>query len=79
MSLKSNKEVLASFEDFRHDLSNNLVQHSWNEDFGKDSGSTYNVQESTSSDFQLQEMDQNKDLMLAENTSFSKIKILPRF
>ena len=67
---------MASFEDFRYDLSNNLVQHSWSEDFGKDSGSTYNVQESTDSDFQRQEIDQNEDLMPPENTLSSKIKIL---
>ena len=76
MSLKSNKEVLASFEDFRQDLSNNLVQHSWSADFGKDSGSTYNVQERTDSDLKQEDMDQKEDLMPAENISSSKIKIL---
>merc|ERR1719507_1435040 len=76
VSLRSNKEVLASYEDFRHELSNNLVQHSWSEDFGKDSGSTRNnIQECTNSDLQSGEMDQIARLP-SENTSSSEIKIL---
>ena len=33
VSLISTKEVLASYEEFRSYLSNNIVKNSWNEDF----------------------------------------------
>ena len=59
-----------------NDLSNNLVQNSWSEDFGKDSGSTDNVQECTDGDLLLGKMDQSGDLLPSENTSFSEIEIL---
>ena len=39
VSLISTKEVLASYEEFRSHLSNNIVKHSWNEDFDEVSAS----------------------------------------
>ena len=32
MSLQSTREALASYEEFRTHLSNNIVEHSWSED-----------------------------------------------
>ena len=39
ISLISAKEVLSSYEEFRSHLSNNIVKHSWNEDFDEIAGS----------------------------------------
>ena len=36
MSLKSTKELLGSYEEFRGHLANNIVEHSWPEDNPKD-------------------------------------------
>ena len=36
MSLKSTKEVLASYEEFRGHLANNIMEHSWSEDNPKE-------------------------------------------
>ena len=36
MSLKSKRELLGSYEEFRGHLANNIVEHSWSEDNPKD-------------------------------------------
>ena len=78
VSLKSKKENLASYEDFRNHLSNNIVQYSWCEDSLRESGNKrHTVQASSDSDLLSRKAKQNEDLQLSnQNASTSNIKIL---
>ena len=78
VSLKSKKENLASYEDFRHHLSNNIVQYSLCEDSVEESGNKRNTAPSPPhNDSQSRKTEQNEDLQLSnQNASTSDIKIL---
>ena len=78
VSLKSKKENLASYEDFRNHLSNNIVQYSWCEDsLGESGNKRHTVQASSDSDLLSRKAKQNEDLQLSnQNASTSNIKIL---
>ena len=82
VSLISTKEVLASYEEFRSHLSNNIVKHSWNEDFDEISASLQDIENTkeilqwegeeknvaTSSDIQIQDSWSESDVDRSGNT-----------
>ena len=77
MSLKSNKAELASYEEFRQNLSSNIIMHSWSEQSLEDPESNSKVQNSRTVNMQLGKAEQNEDLQLSnEHESTSNIKIL---
>ena len=77
MSLKSNKAELASYEEFRQNLSSNIIMHSWREQSLEDPESNSKVQNSRTGNMQLGKTEQNEDLQLSnEHESTSNIKIL---
>ena len=69
---------MASYEDFRNHLSNNIVQYSWCEDsLGESGNKRHTVQASSDSDLLSRKAKQNEDLQLSnQNASTSNIKIL---
>ena len=77
MSLKSKKAELASYEEFRQNLSSNIIKHSWREQSLEDTESNSKVQNSRTGNLQLGKAEQNEDLQLSnEHESTSNIKIL---
>ena len=74
MSLKSNKAELASYEEFRQNLSSNIIMHSWSEQSLEDPESNSKVQNSRTVNMQLGKAEQNEDLQLSnEHESTSNI------
>ena len=77
MSMRSKKAELASYEEFRQNLSSNIIKHSWREHSLEDPESNSKVQDSRTGNMQLGKAEQNEDLQLSnEHESTSNIKIL---
>ena len=77
MSLKSEKAELASYEVFRHNLSSNIVQHSWDGEYLDHPKCSSNVQTSRTSDTQNMKSDRSEEVQISnEYLSTSSIKIL---
>ena len=72
----SAKEVLASYEEFRSHLSNNIVKHSWNEDFDEISPSRQGrAGENTKDLSQSVEKETRKEESTSNDITSSDIKI----
>ena len=68
---------MASYEEFRQNLSSNIIKHSWREHSLEDPESNSKVQDSRTGNMQLGKAEQNEDLQLSnEHESTSNIKIL---
>ena len=68
---------MASYEEFRQNLSSNIINHSWREQSLEDPESNSKVQDSRTGNMQLGKAEQNEDLQLSnEHESTSNIKIL---
>ena len=77
MSLKSKKAELASYEEFRQNLSSNIINHSWREQSLEDPESNSKVQNSRTGNMQSGKAEQNEDLQLSnEHKSTTNIKVL---